>query len=339
MKTKLMIFCVMLLMAVGHVAAGDNTPLVFDIRWSPDGKWISASSTQGAWFFDAKNPEAEPLHWFAESSIPTIAFDASGQRAAVYNDTEQKLVVIKVETGDIVYEAFPEYAPDDYSAVVYDIQFSSDGRLLAIANTSLLYLYDATTGRLRESYYYPSGADYGYSGWITTIAQGSERDAFITGDWTGAVTTYALDETQPLDRFSLGKTGIYRLERLPDTNTLLALTYDGLHRLDMDTQDITPIDESFGESVYGFDLTPSGDQLAVGMEGRWILYNLPEETIIYEFPVEEEGLRMFGFAFNPEGDRLATLDTNGHITIWDTTTGESLANLGEFTRAVSYKWG
>ncbi|MBZ0280459.1 MAG: WD40 repeat domain-containing protein [Anaerolineae bacterium] len=339
MKTKLLIFCAVLLMAIGQVAAGNNAPLVFDIRWSPDGKWISASSTQGAWFFDAENPEAEPLHWFPESDIPTIAFDASGQRAALYNDSEQKLTVIKVETGEIIYEAFPEYAPDDYSSVVYDMQFSSDGRLLAVANTSLLYLYDATTGRQRVSFYYPSGAEYGYSGWITTIAQGSERDSFITGDWAGAITPYALDERQPLDRFSMGETGIYRLERLPDTNTLLALTYDGLYRFDLDTQDMTLLDESFVDEVYGFDLNAAGEQVAVGQAGQWVLYDLLEETVIYEFPVEEEGLRMFGFAFSPEGDRLATLDTNGQITIWDTATGETLATLGEFSRAVSYKWG
>lgn len=342
MKTRLIILgmFVALLLTVGQAAAGDNTPLVFDIRWSPDGKWISASSTMGAWFFDTENPEAEPLHWFPESNIPTIAFDPSGKRAALFNDTEQKLVVIRVETGDVIYEVVPEPSTEDYSSVVYDIQFSSDGRLLVVSNTSMLYLYDAVTGAFRKAFYYPSDFSYGYSSWITTITQADNAETFFTADWAGAITAFTLEETQPLDRFSLGETGIYSLEWLSNRATLLMHNYDGLYYVDPSSQESALVNEAFAEGVYGFDTSNSEALLAVGLPDRWLIYNMEDESIPVEYPVDEKkGVRMFAFAFSPDDAQLVTMDTEGRITVWDVATGEALYILGEFTRAVSYQWG
>lgn len=49
--------------------------------------------------------------------------------------------------------------------------------------------------------------------------------------------------------------------------------------------------------------------------------------------------RVFGLAFNEEATQLVTLDTAGRIQIWDVESGELVTELGDFSHAVSYKWG
>lgn len=330
----------LLLLGISVVAAGSDGPLAYEVRWSPDGRWIGVSSTQGAWFFDTENLDAEPLHWLEGDSISTLTFDPSGLRVALFDDTVGAVKSLKVEDGDEFYSTETTPSPDEYSSVGYAIEYVNDGRLLASTNASIFYLLEPSTGRQRESYWVSNPPhDYATDVWITTVAQSNDPKIVLMGTFGGNIMEYALDGTPTIDAYHDTGSGIYRIEAVPYTDSVIVLNYDGLFTYDLKTDEQTLIDESYADAADGFDLNPIGDSLAVGQTGKWTLYSLTDTEVRLEVPLENTESRLFSLSFSPDSTRLVTLDTDGHITIWDAANGEAIASLGSFTRGVSYKWG
>lgn len=334
-----------LLLVVGMVLGGQivahaqdaSTPLIFDVRWS--GQWIGASSTDGLWLFDSENPEAEPLHYLAGHSVPTLAFDPIRPRVAVFDDLNSYVRILDLESGESIEDIYIETPPEDFFPVVYDMQYSDDGKLLVVTTGARLHVIEGSTSRRRDSFHFPSsGSETRTLEWVTSVDFGRQPGDIIAGNINRHLLFFNIASQNLGDAAAL-ESSVYRLEVIPDSDDLLIMQ-QGLSVYRSETGDVALLDPKFEIGVYGFDLNAAGDLVAAGMDGVYVLYSLTEGAMVREVMTNDLGTeRVFGLAFSDDGTQLVTLDTAGRITIWDVASGEVVAELGDFSRAVSYKWG
>ena len=336
------------LLPLGSTLAQDERRLIaFDVCWSADGRWIGIGSTDGIWVFDADDLEAEPYHYGSGPSF-VAAFNPVRPEVPFANDEESQTRVVEIETGDEVFIA--STPPDDNFPVYYDLGYSDDGRYLAVLNSSLLHVLDGADGSRIRSYFNPIGDGINYSSteWLTALNYDPETGAFLAGDWSGNLFAFDPEGEVGAQRYApdvqTGSLWLEDFELIPGTRQVVLQSGRALNRYDLESDVFAPLGDWGELPVSGFDISPDGTLLAVGSGALWVLYDLAEDAQIGEFPSEfldptNEYNRLYALAFSPENDRLVTLQTDGRVYVWDVAAGEVIAGLGEFTGAVSQKWG
>lgn len=326
-------------------SAGSDAPVALDIVWSPDGRWMAVPSYQGAWFFDLDDREGEPIHLFSERRVSVITFDPTADsRAAIaseaseFEDRDWSIVIVDPNDPDTVETVFEERNP---FPVIYDMGFTSDGRYIYNTRQHVLHLHNLET----DEHTFATGAEDGDSeNWITSVAETDEEGIFMTSTWNNGLKL--LDMNQPRFEERIGAFDvdlrIYKIEYMGE-NTYLIHESDGVYAYNTASESLTEIEQPIEEGVNGFEISSNGQLMAVGGEQHWVLYDLAAETIVLDmddlaidddrFPV------VFNFAFNADASQIATLQTDGDITIYDIETGEVITIIDYFERAISYKWG
>jgi WD40 repeat protein len=105
------------------------------------------------------------------------------------------------------------------------------------------------------------------------------------------------------------------------------------------------IDQPFDRGIAGFALSLDRRFLATGGAEQWVLYDLEENAVLLDIrdihidPIYDPKPYIFGLAFNPDASRVATLQVDGVITIWDTRTGKRTGIIEDIDQAVSWLWG
>jgi WD40 repeat protein len=221
--------------------AQDSSLTAYGVAWSPDGKWLGISSNQGAWFYEAEDLGAEPLHYLPDIRVTVIAFDTTGTYAAMPGapDSSDDIVsVIDIHTGDVFrsFEA-PESAGDGFS-VFYDMRFSSDNQYLIVGNTSILYIFDVEAGEEVASYDFADPDNSRNIVWVTSVADTKEPNAYVTTNWGSTLNVFDA-ETHTTRQFSLSDDlYLYAAAYLRDTTYLLRAD-EGVFRFDIDTETLT----------------------------------------------------------------------------------------------------
>lgn len=342
---KLLILFMLLLTLSGVLAQEGNELRAFELRWSPDGQWIGVGSSNGGWIFDAQDFKAEPYHYFDGSEVFVVAFDPLRPYAAFAPGDGQRVRVLEIESGQEVYNAFAPQTGGELFSVFYDLGYSDDGRFLSVGNTASLYVFDAESGELLQDLAYPDPNEpYTSSSWLTSLDYGTVATTVLASDWNGRLLAFNVESGGRPTEHSLARGyDIERLEIVPGTNRVVVQNPSDLYTYDLRMQTFEPLNVTEGERIAGFDLSPDGERLAVGTQTTWYLYDLVNNQVIREFISTFNGTelpdRIYSLAFNPAGDRVATLQTDGQLKIWDLATGEVIAELGEFTSGVSQRWG
>lgn len=341
--------CFALLALSGGVLAQQDSPVnAFEMRWSPDGRWIGVGSTDGIWIFNADDAAAEPYHYAEGGTVYAVAFDPIRSNAAFASGDGEQVQVIDLETGGEVFRADTPYSSDDFSSVYYDLGYSDDGQYLSVLNTTMVYALDAATGDtiLR----FPNTApveSYAGMGWLTSLDYGADGRTLLVSDWSAHLLTYDLVSRKHTMIYDLNINNGegYRLERLeavPETDRVVVQGWGGLYTYDLETRALTPLGDLDELHVDGFDLSSDGTQVAVGAGASWYLYDLVDGRQVGAFESDFSDTsfqRIYSLAFSPDGERLATLQTDGQLKVWDVTTGEIVAQLVAFGGGVSQKWG
>jgi WD40 repeat protein len=327
---------------VPHVAADDDFDLLaFEMRWSPDGRWLGVGSFDGAWIFDAQDFDAEPYHYQAGKSFYVVAFDPVRPYAAFASEDDDAVQVVEITTGKEIFRAnaFPSYG--NFSSVFYDLGYSNDGRVLAAANTAMLYVLDAETG---AEVFSVEGAQpdpaYNTSAWITALDFDSQSTRLTTTNSGGDVVVYPLRLPNKAQTYTPDLPYIDHFETIPRTGIRVMLQGRALHLYDLET--LTTLTDPEQMPLHGFDLHPDKKLVAAGSDGQWYLYDLDERTVLQTFVSDfagDDAPLIYALAFNPAGTQVATLQTDGQFQIWDIASGEVIARLGKFTRGVSQRWG
>jgi WD40 repeat protein len=339
MRLRLLILLVLICIPTLTTQAGSTGPLVFDIDWSPDARWMAVSTREGLWLYDVENRDAEPVRYFEDSHIPTAAFNNDGTRLTFFNEDVEKMLVMDVESGKLVAQMTPERPESESFPVLYDLQYSADGTRIAFANTSRFFVIDAGTADEIASFNEPSQGDYGYSQWIISVTSGPDEDTYMTLDWNDTLSAFNVDEGL-VARYEMDAEYSVEDVKTLDPTHYFVLTFTDLLLFNTDTGELTPIDNPYGEWVAGVELNQEQTLMAVGGMGGWALYTVDGDEFTLEMTVDtvkEE--QIFDLDFSADSSRLATLQTDGAITIWDTATGEALQTIGAFENAVSPKWG
>lgn len=308
-------------------AQDDITTQAFEVRWT--GRWISVTSNDGLWLFDAENLEADPLHYFGSTRIAVAAADPVRNRMAVYDELAHNLLIIEPTSGDIITEI-----PTDFAALgldepepARDLRYSDDGQLLAVVFPSRIIIYDAATSRERIFY---------QNDLFMAIDSDVEPGTFVAGTEYGMFLIYTPEVDYTSGFFATtaisNNEAIYRLEILPATSEVLYQQGDSLMRTNLETDEagFSPMIPLFDAQVYGFDLNNAGDTVAVALSDRTVVYDLTTNTVVHEIATNGDNNAVFSLAFSDDGSQFATLDWAGSLQIWDVATGELLTDVYKF---------
>lgn len=333
----LALFCLALILGGQHPTAAqeDTTTYAYEVRWA--GQWIFVTGRNGLWVFDSENLEAAPRHYFEGNIISAAALEPVRDRMAVYNEDVRTLYIIEPASGDIIVEipaVFERFELDEYE-FVYDVQYSDDGKLLAVGFDEHLVIFDALTNRQRQWFEVNV---------LLSLDAGIETGTFIGGLLNGNVVTFDIqEEIFPSDSLSIEGVSffeaVYRLELLPDSAAGIALNGASLLRFDLASTDFGFLAPEFEADVRGFDINTAGDLLAAGMDEKTVIYDLTTSSVLLEIPTSEDEY-IFSVAFNADATQLVTLNRAGRLQIWDVATGTLITEFFQFDGgAGSPKWG
>lgn len=360
----IMTLFVLFLLGVAPAAAqGEAIPLAFETRWSPDGRWLSVGSGAGLWLFETETFTS--LILYGDERVYTAAFDPVRPQMAIPLPDKNQVAIVSLETGDTLFAVDLPNGPEESFAVMYDLVYSPDGRLLAASNTSLIYVIDAETGAVQRTLYQPlDNPTYGYSQWITALRFSSNSNTVFATDWAGRLLTYHLGETLSTESDRLvSDYGFEQIEPLPEGEGFLLRAFGALMTYVPGTESLVsaldpavslpaPIDldslmQVAGEGadpeqvVHGFDLAADASQIALGHSTSWTLFDRlagrPTATVTIDDAVPDD--RVYSLAFSPDGTRLATLSSTGHLLIWDVASGSVITSPFRFRGGVNPRWG
>lgn len=329
---------------------GDNSPQIdtfaFEARWSPDGTMLGVGSLDGAWLFDLSDPDAEPRQFFPGQMVYVVAFDPLRPQFAVVPDEEdapvQSVYVMDLETGDEVYHAPVPMADGESFNVPYELAYSPDGSQLVVLNTSQMHVLNADArGERVRRYVGTTSLPGDVYGWLSAIGFGAQGEIYVTdlGGWMHSFATVS----NSANLAELGLAGaVNRIEPIPETSDLLLSHFGAVIRFNTDTNAQTVLNDPEFHPVNAIDLSPDGLTMAWGGDDEWWLVDLEtgdtlmESTVDYTPDTWSE--RIYSINFSPDGTRVATLQTDGQLRVWDIETGESVL-VTRFNNGVNQRWG
>jgi WD40 repeat protein len=326
------------------------------LAWSPDGAILAVGTSAGVWLHDTGDWQAEPL--LLETGIDTwsVAFNPDGSLLATGGRDNS----LKVWPVSAILES-PD-APIDPLLDVFcrmgriwwpvdAVVFSPDGRTVACAVDGVK-LWEVETGEnvatfaSEENYdgdraiaFSPDGSRV-FSGGSHRV--GGDANVFLRL-WDGE--TYALLDSW---RMPLSDEHPTALALSPDGSQIAIGTNKGnLHLWDADTgEKLRRLNQS-SATINSVAFSPDGTTLVAvqwfGGVSRWDLttgeplpplYGLGRDDYLgcYEESVDTWSpcpinLEILSAAYHPDGSLLATADSTGQITLWDTGTDQAVTTL------------
>jgi WD40 repeat protein len=271
-----------------------------------------------------------------------VAFDPVRPYAAFARGVEDTVQVVEIATRKEIFRVSTPYSYNYSFSVFYDLGYSDDGRVLAVANTDMLYALDAATG---ETLFSAQGGQpdpqFDTSAWITALDFDSQSTRLTTTNWGGDLVVYPIRLPNKAQTYRPNlEYGVEHFETIPRTSQRVLMQGGGLFLYDLET--LTVLSNPDDGYISGFDLHPATKLLAIGRAGAWSLYDLDERTTLQTFTsmfTGEDAPVVYSLAFNPVGTQVATLQTDGLLQIWDIASGDVIATLGSFEAGVSQRWG
>jgi WD40 repeat protein len=241
-----------------------------------------------------------------------------------------------LDRGSEVFTNTVDIEPGGRMSLIYDLQYSDDGQLLAATNGGALYIVDAGRGDQLQGYYeaIPRGQREDF--WIMSLDTGDKSGGFIAGDWSGRILVYDASSPRPQEEHDTDLSSLLRLERIPGSSELIVNTFGTLYRYDVRSNELDLLIED--DNLNDFDLSPDGDLMAVGLDGYWLLYDVEQDAVLAEMPFGDSNNRVYSLAFSPSSDRVAVMGTDGHVAIWDVNSGQIVTEIAQFDEAESPKW-
>lgn len=357
--------CGVFMLLSGLILAQSDEPFAYEVHWSGDGRWLGVGSMDGIWIFDTHNPAVEPLRYGTGDEVYVAAFDPIRPHVAFASTEEEVIYVLDIETGDEILTISAPPEEDHRGDSFYnDLKYSDNGQYLAAVNITTLYIWDAVTGdKIAEVSTLNADPNYTLDSWLTTLDFGHNDTTVTVSDWQGYLLTYPIRQPRnpiiyvPCFKDESGYClGIDQLELIPRSQQVVLLSYGRLLVYNQDRNTFSDLSPKSADSianqrtrtfetdrVYGFDLNPDGTQVAIGMADFWFLYDLSERTILQSFTSASHRMEgdawVYALTFNPQGDQIATLQTDGQFKVWDVATGEVAASWDVFTGGINQKWG
>lgn len=245
---------------------------VYDIAYSPDGKWLATASGDPGQFGAAKLWLAEPngggkaVRDLVESNdaIFAIAFSPDSKLVAAAG-ADRTIRIFKVENGELVATI------EDHADWIFDLAFSPDGKRLASASrdkTSKVFDVEKKESLVT----FPGHAETVY---CVTFAPDGKSIASGGGD--NQIRIWNPDDDAKQIRTLTGFGGaVFRLQYTPDGKELVACSADKALKVFANNSARLTL-KGHNDWIYSFAIAPDGKSLASGSwDGEVRVWSLPE---------------------------------------------------------------
>ena len=193
--------------------------------------------------------------------------------------------------------------------------------------TNTVLLWDLATGQKLRTL-------VGHSGWVFRAAFSRDgRQLATSSPWDRVARIWDVAtgrEWRQLEH----PDGVPYVAYSPDGKRLATACWDGKVRV-WDTERWTLLDESpqYGDHVYCAEFSPDGRRIAYA--GGYSIWANSRVTSVRIWDLESREVRsleghtqcVFGVAWNPKGDLLASCGWDGQVILWDVASGLPLARL------------
>jgi RNA polymerase sigma factor (sigma-70 family) len=326
-----------------------RTEVALAIAGSPDGKSLAVcrqSHTIELWdvatgrltYPVGKATNAQLCDWFPDyvgaHVRPALAFSRDG-KTLLSSLGSAVLRQFQVDTGREI--AGP--GSQESRAAVSSLALSGDGKsLLTFGSGESVRVWDCSTGKETRRESLPATATH-------AVFAGEGRLAFAVGNevtvrGNGRTSTWRIvpGEFPPLVAFALSPDGQFLATRSYDNPQVQLWDASGKLRRTLGRGDDGPTfkadvaREPAGVVTPDLRFSPDGRCLA-GAGPRWqlCLWDTDTGNLLWEVP-PQVGQVIECFAFSPGGHSLATLQTDGTVTLYETVSGARRTRFGEADR-------
>lgn len=304
-----------------------HTSFIRSVAISSDSNFFVSGSndrTLRVWDFDNSSRSHSFKKWSVRKGIsqkPSIEFSPDKLLIATTENTAIRLY--NAETGDELITIASAHS--DY---ITDIAFSIDGKsILSGANDGSVRLWELSNPHLFSTL-------EGHSEGITCVAFSMCGNYFASASKDGSIHIWDTKTRQLIGEHKCSR-GVYALAFGPK-NKIAIGTYslikgEGIYIYDLKTKVEKPLaDDALFYGVESISYSPDGKYIIVSESlsnrVRILDANTGDEVLMKLF---NDGFsnRVCSIAFNTYGTRFAAMTVLGELKIWDTATGQVLAEI------------
>jgi hypothetical protein len=219
------------------------------------------------------------------------------------------------------------------SGRVYQVAFSTDGKLLATANDdNSVRLWDAATGKVGKTL-------WGHTGPVYTLAFSPDGQFLASAGVDKSILLWNVSSGKMVRKMTGHTAEINAITFSPGGQILATGSSDFSVRLwDVNTGKEVGAGHGHQGAVQTVAFSPDGKALGTGADDQlimfWDLTSLTNPT--QRAVLKGHTSRIFLVTFSPDGKLLASasLDTANNLKVWDLTAGKELVNLSGHDQAV-----
>jgi WD40 repeat protein len=322
------------------------TEVALAIAGSPDGKSVAVcrqSHTIELWDVETgklthpagKPTEAQLRHWFPDfvgaHVRPALAFSHDG-KTLLSSLGGAAIRQFQVETGREVAEP----GGHESRAAVGTLALSGDGRsLCTFGSGDAVRLWNWATGREMRQEALPATATHAVFTGVGRFAFAVGNEVTVRGSGVEKTWRIVKGEFPPLVALALSPDGELLATRSYDDPQVHVWDASGKHRRTLGRAGDGPaftaggIREPAGVVTPDLLFSPDGCCLA-GAGPRWqlCLWDVHTGDLLWEVP-PQAGQVVERFAFSPGGHALATIQTDGTVTLYEAVSGGKRTRFGE----------
>lgn len=309
-----------------------HTDSVQDVAFTPDGQtMISGGKDTAVVFWDMTDTTPTSRIFFTANPVNTLSVSSDGNLLATGHDNGN-IILWDID----LRRPFNEPLRNHDSAI-QTLIFSPDNKILASAGTdSRIHLWDTATRQ-------PIGQPLiGHNGTVWTLAFTPDGNYLVSGAGDGQILIWQITtqrqaappltiHNNSVTSLAIDPTGVYMASAGEDRAIWLWSLADLNQYLLNPDMGLEPV----GAPLVGHErrindlaFSPDGQMLASGASGRVntagdvgagddliILWNVAQQELIGQ-PLQSGHGRVFGLAFSPDGQKLASTGWDSNVMLW-----------------------
>ena len=205
---------------------------------------------------------------------------------------------------------------------MWEVAFSPDGSLLAVASSFGIWLYDAATSR-------ELALLLGHTSGVLSVSFSPDGSTLASGSSDDTVKLWDVATRRNIATLRGHSRGVWSVSFSPDGSTLASGSWDNTVKLwDVATRRNIATLEGHSSEVWSVSFSPDGSTLASG--GGWgdntvKLWDVATRRNIATLTGHRGSVR--SVSFSPDGSTLASGSRNGTVKLWDVATRRNIATL------------
>jgi WD40 repeat protein len=298
---------------------------ILAIAYSPDGKLLAASDTNGEIrLWSVRDGQFLLTCSGHHNWVRSIQFSPDSRYLASSSD-DRRIKLWDLHDGSCI-----KTIGDGIHTLGFS--FSPDGRYLASGSASnLIYYWDLQTGHCIRQF-------EGHRDWSMMVKFHPDGERLVSGSADGTLRIWDVASGR-CDRVLHGHENLVTtVDYHPDGKTLLSSSLDGTLRLwdvsqsadGVSQEECRLVVNGHGDEIWSAMFSPDGAHFAsAGVGGLLRIWRTSDGHCLHR--LEGHSDRLWSVAFHPEGDLLASGGEDRTIRLWQVSDGKCLQALNGYT--------